>query len=166
MANEYKVEIDYIEHMQMLGWKFVELKNYEDVKANFRKQICKFNADKLIAAKGVAELSDVEFRRLILQVENFDVIMAAEHWKNNNAIMIDLDNEKYVYLQLSSPDVKKNVYHIFWSAAVSTRLKSRVLAARLIKRNKELRKIYPQHPCFQDVKNGTTRGQEILLRKK
>lgn len=35
-----------------------------------------------------------------------------------------------------------------------------------IKKNKELRKIYPQHPCFQDVKNGTTRGQEILLRKK
>lgn len=34
-----------------------------------------------------------------------------------------------------------------------------------IKRNKELRKIYPQHPCFQDVKNGITRGQEILLRK-
>lgn len=112
MANEYKVEIDYIEHMQMLGWKFVELKNYEDVKANFRKQLCKFNADKLIAAKGVAELSDAEFRRLILQVENFDVITAAEHWKNNNAIMIDLDNEKYVYLQLSSPDVKKNIYQI------------------------------------------------------
>lgn len=112
MANEYKVEIDYIEHMQMLGWKFVELKNYEDVKANFRKQLCKFNADKLIAVKGVAELSDAEFRRLILQVENFDVITAAEHWKNNNAIMIDLDNEKYVYLQLSSPDVKKNIYQI------------------------------------------------------
>lgn len=34
-----------------------------------------------------------------------------------------------------------------------------------IKRNKELRKIYPQHPCFQDVKNGITRGHEILLRK-
>ena len=112
MANEYKVEIDYIEHIQMLGWKFVELKNYEDVKANFRKQICKFNADKLIAAKGVAELSDAEFRRLLLQVENFDVITAAEHWKNNNAVMLDLDNEKYMYLQLSSPDVKKNVYQI------------------------------------------------------
>ena len=112
MANEYKVEIDYIEHMQMFGWKFVELKNYEDVKANFRNQICKFNADKLIAAKGVAELSDAEFRRLLLQIENFDVITAAEHWKNNNAVMLDLDNEKYVYLQLSSPDVKKNVYQI------------------------------------------------------
>ena len=34
-----------------------------------------------------------------------------------------------------------------------------------IKRNKELRRIYPQHPCFQDVKNGTTKGQEVLLRK-
>lgn len=66
MANEYKVEIDYIEYMQMLGWKFIELKNYEDVKANFKKQICKFNADKLIAAKGVAELSDGFFGSLLL----------------------------------------------------------------------------------------------------
>lgn len=80
MANEYKVEIDYIEHMQMLGWKFIELKNYEDVKANFRKQICKFNADKLIAAKGVAELSDAEFRRLILQVENDEYSKLDEWW--------------------------------------------------------------------------------------
>lgn len=129
MANEYKVEIDYIEHMQMLGWKFIELKNYEDVKANFRKQICKFNADKLIAAKGVAELSDAEFRRLILQVENFDVITAAEHWKNNNAIMINLDNEKYVYLQLSSPDVNKNVYQI------SHQIRMEKSAAPVVKNN-------------------------------
>ena len=35
-----------------------------------------------------------------------------------------------------------------------------------IRRNQELRQSYPQHPCFQDVKNGITRGQEILLRKK
>ena len=35
-----------------------------------------------------------------------------------------------------------------------------------IRRNQELRQTYPQHPCFQDVKNGITRGQEILLRKK
>ena len=34
-----------------------------------------------------------------------------------------------------------------------------------IMRNEELRRIYPQHPCFQDVQNGITRGQEILLRK-
>ena len=112
MTNEYKVEKEYIEHMQMLGWEFVTLNDYVAVKDNFRKQICKFNADKLIAAKGVAELSDAEFRRLMLQVENFDVIAAAEHWRNNNAVMIDLDNEKYVYLQLSSPDVKKNIYQI------------------------------------------------------
>lgn len=110
--NEYTVEKKYIEHMQKIGWKFVELKNYDELKINFRNQICRFNADKLIAAKGVAELSDAEFRRLLLQIENFDVITAAEHWKNNNAVMLDLDNEKYMYLQLSSPDVKKNVYQI------------------------------------------------------
>lgn len=110
--NEYTVEKKYIEYMQKIGWKFIELKNYDELKINFRNQICRFNADKLIAAKGVAELSDAEFRRLLLQVENFDVITAAEHWKNNNAVMLDLDNEKYMYLQLSSPDVKKNVYQI------------------------------------------------------
>lgn len=110
--NEYTVEKKYIEHMQKIGWKFIELKNYDELKINFRNQICRFNADKLIAAKGVAELSDAEFRRLLLQIENIDVITAAEHWKNNNAVMLDLDNEKYMYLQLSSPDVKKNVYQI------------------------------------------------------
>lgn len=110
--NEYTVEKKYIEHMQKIGWKFIELKNYDELKINFRNQICRFNADKLIAAKGVAELSDAEFRRLLLQIENFDVITAAEHWKNNNAVMLDLDNEKYMYLQLSSPDAKKNVYQI------------------------------------------------------
>lgn len=26
--NEYTVEKKYIEHMQKIGWKFVELKNY------------------------------------------------------------------------------------------------------------------------------------------
>lgn len=34
-----------------------------------------------------------------------------------------------------------------------------------IRRNQELRQLYPQHPCFQDVKNGITRGQEVLLRR-
>lgn len=77
--NEYTVEKKYIEHMQKIGWKFIELKNYDELKINFRNQICRFNADKLIAAKGVAELSDAEFRRLLLQIENFDVITAAEH---------------------------------------------------------------------------------------
>lgn len=35
-----------------------------------------------------------------------------------------------------------------------------------IRRNQELRQSCSQHPCFQDVKNDITRGQEILLRKK
>lgn len=127
--NEYTVEKNYIEHMQKIGWKFVELKNYDELKANFRNQICRFNADKLIVAKGMAELSDAEFRRLLLQVENFDVITAAEHWKNNNAIMINLDNEKYVYLQLSSPDVNKNVYQI------SHQIRMEKSAAPVVKNN-------------------------------
>lgn len=113
MANEYKVEIDYIEHMQMFGWKFVELKNYEDVKANFRKQICKFNADKLIAAKGAAELSDAEFRRLLLQVESFDVITAAEYWKNNNAVMLWIWIMRNMYICSCHPLMLRKMFTKF-----------------------------------------------------
>ena len=98
--------------MQKLGWEFVVLKNYEDVKNNFRKQICKFNAEKLIAAKGIAAFSDTEFKRLLQQVENFDVITAAMHWNNSNRIQMELDNGEIVFLQLSSPNVKRNIYQI------------------------------------------------------
>ena len=112
MSNEYKVETDYIKHMEGLGWEFVTLNDYNAVKENFRKQICKFNAGKLIEAKGTSSLSDTEFRRLLLQVENFDVITAALHWNNKNRIPIELDNEKIVMIQLSSPDVKRNIYQI------------------------------------------------------
>lgn len=108
--NEYNVEKNYIEHMQILGYEYVELNNYSDVLANFRKQICRFNSDRLIAAKGTAELSDAEFRRLLSQIENFTVIQAAQHWQSS--VVLELDNEKTVYIHFSSPNEKKNVYQI------------------------------------------------------
>ena len=112
MADEYTVEKEYMEHMQEIGWKFVSIKDYKDIRVNFRQQISKFNAEKLIAAKGIAAFSDTEFKRLLLQVEKFDVITAALHWNNSNRIQLELDNGEIVFLQLSSPNVKRNIYQI------------------------------------------------------
>ena len=110
--NEYTVEKTYIEHLQPLGYEYVDLHNYNDVVSNFRVQVCRLNAQKLTAAKGIAVFSDTEFKRLLRQVENFDVVTAALHWNSKNRIQLELDNGEVVFLQLSSPNVKRNIYQV------------------------------------------------------
>lgn len=110
--NEYTVEKTYIEHLQTLGYEYVDLHNYNEVVSNFRVQVCRLNAQKLTAAKGIAVFSDTEFKRLLRQVENFDVVTAALHWNNSNRIQLELDNGEVVFLQLSSPNVKRNIYQV------------------------------------------------------
>lgn len=39
-------------------------------------------------------------------------------------------------------------------------------AAQGIQRNKELRTVYPNHPCFQNVKGNSTKLQDVILQKK
>ena len=66
--SEYEVEELYIDRLVDLGYEYVDLKNYDDVCSNFRNQFCKLNANKLIATKGVAELSDAEFDRVMIRL--------------------------------------------------------------------------------------------------
>lgn len=51
--SEYEVEELYISRLDDMGCEYVNLKNYNDVCYNFRKQFCNLNAKELIAAKGV-----------------------------------------------------------------------------------------------------------------
>ena len=116
--------------MQALGYEYVELNNYSDVLANFRKQICRFNSARLIAIKGAAEFSDAEFRRLLSQIENFTVIQAAQHWQSS--VVLELDNEKTVYIHFSSPDEKQNVYQIAHKITMCKEYKNRYDVTLLI----------------------------------
>ena len=68
--SEYEVEDLFIDRLQSIGYEFVELKNYDDVLTNFRIQLAKFNADKLILKKGSADFSDAEFNRVMIHVNN------------------------------------------------------------------------------------------------
>lgn len=47
---EYEVEESFMNRLGEMGYKMVTLKNYDDVKENFRKQLCKVNETKVMEA--------------------------------------------------------------------------------------------------------------------
>jgi hypothetical protein len=52
VQSEYEVETIFIDRLQEMNYTYVDLKNYDDVVDNFRKQLAKFNSEKLIEVKG------------------------------------------------------------------------------------------------------------------
>ena len=46
-TSEYEVEDIFIDRLEGIVYKFIKLDNYDDVLANFREQLAKFNAKKL-----------------------------------------------------------------------------------------------------------------------
>ena len=56
MKTEYEVEEIFINQLEKeQGYSYIDMANYDDVRANFRVQFCKVNEKALIDAKGVAE---------------------------------------------------------------------------------------------------------------
>lgn len=108
--SEYDVETLFIDRLEGIGYEYVDLKNYDDVLANFRKQLAIFNADKLIEAKGVAEFSDSEFNRILIHVDNKSVYESAKILRDKYVLM--LDNGKTVYLDFFSYDTDRNIYQV------------------------------------------------------
>lgn len=108
--SEYEVEELYIDRLVDLGYEYVDLKNYDDVCSNFRNQFCKLNANKLIATKGVAELSDAEFDRVMIRLENRTIYESAkilrEKW------VLQLDNGKTTYVDFFTGDETRNIYQV------------------------------------------------------
>lgn len=108
--SEYEVEELYIDRLDSMGYNYVELKDYNDVCSNFRKQFCILNAKELVAAKGVAELSDTEFDRVMIRLENHTVYESAkilrEKW------VLELDNGKTIYVEFFTNDETRNIYQV------------------------------------------------------
>lgn len=110
VKSEYEVEELYIDRLEELGYEYTDLKNYDDVCANFREQFCGLNRQELIAAKGVAELSVREFDRVMIRLENHTVYESArilrEKW------VLDLDNGKQIYVVFFTDDETRNIYQV------------------------------------------------------
>ncbi len=106
--SEYKVEELFIERLQSIGYEYADLKNYEDVLKNFRKQLCNLNSNKLIEKKGFAELSDKEFERLMIYVDNKSVYESAKILRDQ--YILQLDNGETVYLDFFYPRLIKKLF--------------------------------------------------------
>ena len=105
--SEYEVEAKFIERLESLGYTFAPLNNYDDVLANFRLELAKFNAAKLIEAKGDASFSDAEFKRVLIHVENKSVYESAKILRDK--YVLTLDNGKTGYLEFFSSDVQVSI---------------------------------------------------------
>lgn len=110
VQSEYDVEIKFIDKLESIGYEYIELKNYDDVIVNFRKKLIEFNSSKLIEVKGTAELSDSEFNRVLIYIENKSVYESAKILRDK--YILTLDNGKTVYLDFFSFDTDRNIYQV------------------------------------------------------
>ena len=110
LKTEYEVEEIFINQLKEQGYSYVDMANYDDVLANFREQFCKVNAKALIEAKGAAELSDGEFNKILLRLENHTIYESAkilrEKW------ILELDNSKTIYVDFLTADMDRNTYQV------------------------------------------------------
>ena len=108
--SEYEVESLFIDRLESIGYQYVELSDYDDVLANFREQLAKFNAKKLTEKKGTAEFSDAEFNRILIHVENHTVYESAKILRDK--YVLQLDNGETVYIDFFSADTDRNIYQV------------------------------------------------------
>lgn len=108
--SEYEVENKLLTRLEEMQYAVVPMRDYADLLRNFREEVCRLNATKLIEAKGEAELSDNEFNRLLIEMEGRDIYESAKYLRRQT--VLDLDNEKHVYLDFFSSDPKRNSYQV------------------------------------------------------
>ncbi len=108
--SEYEVETKFIDRLESIGYEYIELKNYDDVLDNFKNQLIKFNESKLKESKGSASLSDAEFNRVLIHLDNKSVYESAKILRDK--YVLSLDNGKTVYLDFFSFDTDRNIYQV------------------------------------------------------
>ncbi len=110
VESEYDVEIKFINRLESMRYEYVELKNYDGVIANLREKLAEFNAAKLIEAKGEASLSDEEFSRIMLHIDNKSVYESAKTLRDQ--YVLTLDNGNTVYIEFFSYAADNNIYQV------------------------------------------------------
>ena len=90
--SEYEVEARFIERLESLGYTFAPLNNYDDVLANFRLELSKFNAAKLIEAKGQKNTPQVKWsakaKKTVIE-KTFSIVKTG---LNSSAVVIQTKN--------------------------------------------------------------------------
>jgi len=111
MSKEYEseamLEEKLIKHLELLGYTKINLKNIEDVKENFRKQLNKHNIDELNGK----ELSDKEFDRLYTMITGKGVYASSKILREKQCL--ERDNGEKIYIELfNTRQWCKNIYQV------------------------------------------------------
>lgn len=109
-VSELELENLFIERLEQIGYEYVDLHTYQDVLDNFRVQLAKLNAKKLIEAKGEASFSDSEFERVMNHVDKKSVYESAKILRDQ--WVLTLDNEKTVYLSFFDSIWDNNTFQV------------------------------------------------------
>ena len=109
-VSEYEVETKFIDKLESIGYEYVEIKNYPQLLGNLQTQLVKFNAQKLLDAKGKAELSASEFGRILVWLDNKSVYESAKLLRDK--YILTLDNGETVYIDFFSGDTNRNIYQV------------------------------------------------------
>ena len=109
-VSEYEVENKFIDRLESIGYEYVTLKNYDDVVANFRTQLAKFNAKRLEEKGHPASFSDAEFNRIMVHVDNHSVYESAQRFRDK--FILELDNGETVYLEFFSSNSDANIFQV------------------------------------------------------
>lgn len=105
--SEAMLEERLIKHLQILGYEKVNLKNIDDVKNNFRKQINIHNSEELNGK----DLSDKEFERLYNMITGKGVFASAKILREKQCI--ERDDGKKIYIELfNKRQWCKNTYQV------------------------------------------------------
>lgn len=109
-TSEYEVENIFIDRLESIGYSFIKMDTYDDVLANFRVQLAKFNAKKLEEKGHAASFSDSEFKRIMIHVDNHSVYESAKILRDK--YVLQLDDGKSVYIDFFSSDTDRNFYQV------------------------------------------------------
>lgn len=110
VKTEYEVEKIFIHQLIQQGYSYVEMSNYNDTLVNFREQFCKVNKDALIKAKDFPVLSDSEFEKVLLRLDNHTIYESAKILRQK--WILELDNGKSVYVEFLTSDMDRNTYQV------------------------------------------------------
>ena len=109
-TSEYDVENKFIDRLEGIGYSFIKMDSYDDVLANFRTQLAKFNEKKLLEKGHVVSFSDSEFNRIMIHVDNHSVYESSKILRDK--YVLELDDGQTVYLDFFSSDTDRNIYQV------------------------------------------------------
>ena len=117
--SEAQLEEQLIKKLGTLGYEFVKIKDYDELVANFRKELNLFNKDALENK----DMSDTEFNRVMVELTGKTVYQCAKILRDK--IVLDRDDGSRIYLEFMSKYPENNHYQVTNQVTVVGKYKNR-----------------------------------------